>query len=111
MSITRTIQLPERFRVVVTLAGLLERLEVDVKAGGAGQYQSVVRHLAQELGRLENDESLEMVLGMFPATSELYENLRYGQAGLCRAPLELSLNTEMQARAAIDRIARISPRG
>ncbi len=109
MSTARTIQIPERLRVLVTLAGLLERLEVDVQAGGAGQYQSVVRHLSDELGRLEGDDGLQMVLGMFPASSELYENMRYDQAGLCRSPLEMSLNSELQARAEIDRIARIAP--
>ncbi len=96
-------------RVVVTLAGLLERLEVDVKAGGADQYQSVVRHLVDELGRLDADDTLEMVLRMFPATSDLYENLRYQQAGLCRAPLEVSLNSELEARAAIGRASKIKP--
>lgn len=96
-------------RVVVTLAGLLERLEVNVKAGGADQYQSVVRHLVDELGRLDADDTLEMVLRMFPATSDLYENLRYQQAGLCRAPLEVSLNSELEARAAIGRASKIKP--
>ncbi len=109
MQTERTIQLPERLRVVVTLAGLLERLEVDVKAGGAGQYQSVVRHLVDELGRLETDDKLEFVLGLFPATSDLYENLRYQQAGLCRAPLEASLNSELEARAMIERASKKKP--
>lgn len=105
MQTARTIQLPERMRVLVTLAGLLERLEVDLQVGGAQQYQSVVRHLADELGRFDGDESLELVLGNFPATAELYENLRYGVAGLCRAPLEASLNSELLARGAIARAA------
>ncbi|WP_418316021.1 hypothetical protein [Piscinibacter sakaiensis] len=105
MQTVRTIQLPERMRVLVTLAGLLERLEVDVRSGGAHQYQSVVRHLIDELGRFDGDETLELVLGNFPATAELYENLRYGHAGLCRAPLELSLNSELQSREAIARAA------
>lgn len=106
MQTERTIQLPERLRVVVTLAGLLERLEHQVRAGGADQYRSVVRHLSDELARLDGDEALDMVLGMFPATADLYENLRYQQAGLCRAPLELSLNSELEARAAIGRAAK-----
>lgn len=105
MQTAHTIQIPERLRVFVTLAQLLERLEVGVRASGADQYRSVVRHLVEEIGRLEGDPALDAVLGMFPAASELYENLRYEQAGLCRAPLEASLNSELQARAAIDRIA------
>lgn len=106
MQEAKPIRIPERLRVVITLAQLLERLEVGVRASGAGQYQSVVRHLVEELGRLDADEALEFVLSNFPATAELYENLRYERAGLCRSPLELSLNTELQARAVIDRAAR-----
>ena len=103
MPTEQMIQLPERMRVVVTLAGLLEKIEADPRAGGADQYRSIVRHLVEELGRLETDAALEWVLGVFPATSALYENLRYQQAGLCRTPLELSLNSELEARAVIDR--------
>ena len=106
MQTAHTIQIPERLRVFVTLAQLLERLEVSVSTSGADQYQSVVRHLSDELRRLAGDTALTAVLGMFPAASELYENLQYEQAGLCRSPLELSLNSELQARATIDRIAR-----
>ncbi len=106
MQTTRQIQIPERLRVVVTLAQLLERLEVGVQPGGGGQYQSVVRHQVDELGRLESDEALELVLDNFPATAELYENLHYHQAGLCRAPLDTALNAEVQARVAIERAAR-----
>ncbi|MEO8279830.1 MAG: hypothetical protein ABI564_09075 [Ideonella sp.] len=109
MQTERTIQLPERLRVLVTLAGLLERLENNLKAGGADQYQSVVRHLIDELARLDGDDKLDLILGMFPATSDLYENLRYQQAGLCRAPLELSLNSELEARAVLDRVSRKKP--
>ncbi len=105
MQTAHTLQIPERLRVLVTLAQLLERLEVGVRAGGADQYQSVVRHLVEELDRLEDHPALDAVLGMFPATSELYENLRYAQAGLCRTPLQRSLDSELQARAALARIA------
>lgn len=106
MQTVHTIQIPERLRVFVTLAQLLERLEVGVGTGGADQYRSVVSHLIEELGRLDGDPVLDAVLRMFPAASELYENLRYQQAGLCRSSLELSLDSELQARALIERIAR-----
>ena len=105
MQTSRTIRIPERLRVVVTLAQLLERLETTVQPAGADQYQSVVQHLVDELGRLATDDALDMVLGSFPATAELYENLHYHQAGLCRSPLELSLNSEVLARVALDRAA------
>jgi hypothetical protein len=95
-------------RVLVTLARLLQRLEAGSQPIAADQYRSVVRHLADELRKLDSDTALDAVLKTFPAAAELYENLRYEHAGLCRAPLEQSLNTEMQARAAIDQAARAS---
>jgi hypothetical protein len=109
MPSAQSIQVPERLRVLVTLAQLLARLEANVDAVDATQYRSVAQRLTDELGRVPADDVLEALLRLFPATSVLYENLRYEQAGLCRSPLELSLNTELQARAAIERAARRTP--
>ena len=106
MQAARQIQIPERLRVVATLAQLLERVGTQVAAIGAVQYQSIVRHLSEELARVDSDDALDVVLRTFPAASEVYENLNYEHAGLCRSPLDLSLNTEMQARAAIQHAAR-----
>ena len=104
METSRTIRIPERLRVLVTLSQLLEHLET-AQAVGVDQYRSVVQHLVEELGRLDADETLDLLLGSFPATAELYENQHYHQAGLCRSPLELSLNSEVQARVALERAA------
>lgn len=98
------IRIPERLHVVVALAQLLDRMGNRVETIGPAQYQSIVRHLADELDRAAPDESLEAILAAFPATAEIYENVRYEQAGLCRSPLELSLSTELEARAVIQRI-------
>ena len=107
MNAPRQIELPERFRVVLTLAQLLERLENSAAPLSADQYRSVVRHLADELGTAQPGPELDAVLKSFPAAAQLYENQRYEQAGLCRSPLELSLNTEQQARSALARIAAL----
>lgn len=107
MNAPRQIELPERFRVVLTLAQLLERLENSAAPLSADQYRSVVRHLADELGTVQPGPELDAVLKSFPAAAQLYENQRYEQAGLCRAPLELSLNTEQQARRVLARIAAL----
>lgn len=100
------IQIPENLRVVITLAQLLERFERSGQPVSADQYRAVVRHLTEELARREPDPALDAVLKAFPATAEIYENLRYEHAGLCRSPLETSLNAELDAAAAI-RAARI----
>lgn len=106
MQAVQPLQIPERLRVVVTLAHLLQRLEGSSVAVSATQYHSVVRHLTDELDHVESDDALDAVLNTFPAAAEVYENLHYEQAGLCRMPLELSTRTELAARAAIEHAAR-----
>lgn len=83
------------------LARMLERLDRSGVAVDPQQYRGVVEHLAEELRGVANDAALEAVLEASPATAELYENLQYQYAGLCRSPLEPALNAELAARAAI----------
>ena len=85
------------------LAALLERLERSAESVDARQYQSVVHRLADALGRCESGPALDALLSEFPATSQLYENLQYAHAGLCRSPLDAALAAEMQARQWITR--------
>jgi hypothetical protein len=88
------------------LAPLLQRLEDSRESVGADQYQSVVRHLGEQLKAHQDHPGLATLLDAYPAAAELYENLNYEQAGLCRSPLEFSLNAELQARAVLDKAAR-----
>jgi hypothetical protein len=92
-------QLPS---VINTLAYLLERLDRSREAVGAEQYLSVVQHLSEELDNAPRDGALQMVLDEHPATAELYENLNYRHAGLCRSPLDISLAAELKAKEAIE---------
>ena len=101
---THTRTLPERFRVLLTLAQLLERLERNLTPTSADQYRSVVSHLSQELVDAEPGKDLNFLLDAFPATSGLYENLQYGHAGLCRSPLDASLEAEQRAKDVIRRL-------
>ena len=82
------------------LARMLERLDRSAVAVDPQQYRGVVEHLADVLRTVPQDAALEAVLEASPATAELYENLQYQHAGLCRSPLEQSLNAELAARAA-----------
>ena len=52
-------------------------------------------------------EGLEAVLALHPAVAELYENLHYAHAGLCRSPLGLAVPAETAAR---DVLARLKSR-
>ena len=52
------------------------------------------------------DPALHTLLDSYPAASELYENVNYRYAGLCRSPLDWALGAEQQARQAIERAMR-----
>lgn len=88
-------------RNLVLLARVLERLERSAEPVDAEQYRSVVTHLADELAASSQDPGLDAVLQACPAASELYENLNYQHAGLCRSSLDFSMAAETAARAAI----------
>jgi hypothetical protein len=104
MKATQVHPVPARLTVVATLARLLQSLELSPHGADPQQYRSVAQRLAEVLREVPADEALNLVLAAFPAAGELYENLQYEHAGLCRAPLELSLNTELKAREVIDRV-------
>ncbi|HSW06620.1 hypothetical protein [Aquabacterium sp.] len=110
MQATKRIEVPERLRVLVTLAQLLERLEQGAAPVGAGQYRAVAARLAAELAAVPQDPTLEILLGVFPAMAQMYENLRYEQAGLCRSSLDAAAAAEVETRALIGRMASGSPR-
>lgn len=98
--------LPAHLTVTATLARLLERLENSAVRVDAEQYRSVAGRLADELSRVPADPVLFAVLDAFPAASQVYENLNYRHAGLCRATLERSLNSELQTHQLLQRAAR-----
>lgn len=100
----KTLQTPTQTTAV--LAQLLERLDASRVSVDAHQYRTVAARLAQDLINSEVDWS--PLLAQSPAATEMYENLHYAEAGLCRSPLELAATTEMAAREAIERARRHS---
>ena len=102
-------RLPERLQSLATLAALLERLEHQPHEPGApglasaDQFRAVARQIAMLLEQAEPGVMLDAVLAAAPATAEIYENMRYAQAGLCRTSLETALNAELAAATAISR--------
>jgi hypothetical protein len=92
--------------VTHVLAELLERLEHSTEPVGPAQYLSVVSHLVEALGDVTPGTELGALLDTHPAAAELYENMNYQYAGLCRSPLEISLSAEQQARQVIERAMR-----
>ena len=77
--------------VTHVLAQLLEKLEHSAVPVGAEQYRSVVEHLVHEFEDVEQGAELGRLLDAYPAASEVYENLNYQHAGLCRSALDVSL--------------------
>ena len=106
MNATKTPHSKANLTTVHVLAALLERLENSAVPVGAEQYRSVVLHLVDEFKDVQSDQNLGALLNAHPAAAQLYENLNYAHAGLCRSPLETSLATELQARTAIERAMR-----
>jgi hypothetical protein len=100
-------RLPAHLTVVLTLSRLLERLERSPEPVGADQYRSVVEHLGQALQEAPVDEALQALLDAHPAAAELYENLNYQHAGLCRSPLDRALAAELQARDVLRSAAKV----
>jgi len=89
--------------VTQVLAQLLERLEHSAAPVGAEQYRSVVEHLVHAFEDVAPGADLGRLLDAYPAASEVYENLNYQHAGLCRSALDVSLAAEVGAREAIAR--------
>lgn len=101
MNATNTLTaIPPKTSLTVThvLAGLLERLEHSPVPVDPVQYRSVVEHLVSEFADVQLGPAFGALLDTHPAAAELYENLNYQHAGLCRSSLDASLAAEQQAR-------------
>ena len=107
MSPALTASVKTRLENLIALARLLERIETAAAPGvGADQYRALVGQVAALLADAELPaQARDAVLGAFPATAELYENLTYDRAGLSRAPLDRAVAAEMQATALLHRVA------
>lgn len=100
------IRLPFRLRTLAASATMLERLERNPRSASPEQYRAIVRQVSTMLEAAARDEALPTLLGAFPATAELWENLHYAAAGLCRSPLPQSVDAEIAAQSAIDHARR-----
>ncbi len=97
---------PNELLSLARLAQLLQALEGQGRAADPHQYQLLVRKLSAELQEHQGHEALPGLLDHLPAAAEVYENLQYGHAGLVRAPLEMSLASELAVRGVLERVRR-----
>jgi hypothetical protein len=88
---------PSVNKSLLVLAQALHRLESSGRPIDPDQYRAVVSKLAAELASCKPDATLEAVLRGSPAVAELYENLQYAHASLCRSPLEQAVAAELEA--------------
>lgn len=107
----RPVSTKAQLTVAHLLAQLLQRLDRSAAPVGAEQYRSLVRHLSREMDALQAHPGLSALLDAYPAAAELYENLNYRHAGLCRSPLDTALAAELQAQQLIRRLRRGSRPG
>jgi hypothetical protein len=101
--------IPPRLASVALLGRLLQRLEQQPRDASPQQYRDVVRRLHEALADVPDDEAsicaLQALLGAWPALREVYENLHYARAGLCRSPIDTAARAELAARDVIARAA------
>lgn len=100
------ITVPQELLSLARLAHLLQALEARTQAADPHQYRLLVDKLSAELAQHQGHPALAQLLDHFPAASEVYENLQYAHAGLCRAPLEASLSAELAVRNLLERVRR-----
>lgn len=96
-------------RNLVVLARVMDRMEGSGRSVDAEQFRTLVSRLTAELEAAPHDAALEAVLDSFPCVAELYENLNYRHAGLCRSSLEPALTAELSARKAIEAARLLRP--
>jgi len=95
---------------VITLAYLLECLEAGTAQASAHGYRQLVLRLQDALADDIAADALQAIINAYPATGEVFENLHYARAGLCRSTLALSVSSELAARQVIARAAARSAR-
>lgn len=99
-----TLQLPARLQPLAAMGVLLERLERLPRNASADQYREVVLKAQQLLAAAEAGPALQALLDAMPALAELYENLHYAEAGLCRHALDQALPAELGARETLQKL-------
>ena len=101
MNTSTPLQIPAALWPLMAMGTLLERLERLPRGAAPAQYRDVVLKVQGLLGEAEPGAALDAVLTALPAVAELYENLHYAHAGLCRSPLEAALDAELAAKASL----------
>jgi len=95
-----------RLETVIALAHLLECVDAGAAHASAEGYRQLVLRLRAALSEDIPADALQAILGAYPAAGEIFENLHYEHAGLCRATLERSISSEFLTKHLLVRVAR-----
>jgi hypothetical protein len=106
MNTATPLQAPPTLLSLRSMGVLLERLERLPRGAAASQYRDVAVQVQRLLAETEPGPALSALLQALPATAELYENMNYANAGLCRSSLDAALQAELAARAVIAKMGR-----
>ncbi|MGQ3052667.1 MAG: hypothetical protein ACT6S0_12855 [Roseateles sp.] len=106
MSQVIRLNVPTELLPFVRLSQLLQALDGQGGAADPHQYRLLVQKIGAELQAHQGHKALPALLDHLPASAEIYENLQYAHAGLCRAPLEASLGSELAARELLARVSK-----
>lgn len=98
METTTQIKVPPALQPLMVMGVLLERLEHRPRGASAEQYRDVVSQVQRLLREAPASDTLQDLLKVLPATAQIYENMHYEVAGLCRSPLDAAAATETEAR-------------
>lgn len=101
-----------RIENLIAMTQLLERVDANPALVGAQQYRKLVQTV-QALITADDlpGDALRAVLRASPATAQLYENLHYERSGLSQSPLELAVDSELDARQLLNRLRRAPQQG
>jgi hypothetical protein len=107
-----TATLKSRIENLIAMTQLLERVDAQPALVGAVQYRKLVQTVQDLLGADDlPEDALRAVLRASPAAALLYENLHYDRSGLSQSPLELAIDSELDARQLLDRLRRVPQHG
>jgi len=96
-------QVPTDLRPLAAMGLLLERLERLPRSATAAQYRDVVTKIQELLRQATPGIALDALLAALPATAEVYENLQYAHAGLCRSHLDSALKAELAVKGLLEK--------
>ena len=88
---------------MTALATLCQKALDACTAGKMDECVGYLETCIEVMSAMAPGAALARLLDHYPAAAEVYENLQYAHAGLCRSGLDAAMAAELRAKEAIDR--------